>query len=105
MQTMFDAATYTQRRAALMARMQTGLLLFPGNLDSPMNFAGNVYPFWQDRTFLYYFGLNEPGLAAVIDVEAGRSILFGDDATVDDVMWSGRNARCISCPRTGWTWR
>jgi Xaa-Pro aminopeptidase len=89
MQTMFDAATYTQRRAALMARMQRGLLLFPGNLDSPMNYAGNLYPFWQDRTFLYYFGLNEPGLAAVIDVEAGRAILFGDDATVDDVMWTG----------------
>lgn len=86
---MFDAATYADRRTALIARMQTGLLLFPGNLDSPMNYAGNLYPFWQDRTFLYYFGLNEPGLAAVIDVDAGRSILFGDDPTVDDVVWTG----------------
>ena len=26
-----------------------------------MNYADNCYPFRQDSTFLYYFGLDQPG--------------------------------------------
>ncbi|HQJ43285.1 MAG TPA: aminopeptidase P N-terminal domain-containing protein, partial [Candidatus Aminicenantes bacterium] len=75
---MFDAKTYTQRRRLLRKRLGSGLALFLGNEESPMNFADNAYPFRQDSTFLYYFGLDTPGLAAVLDVDGQKEILFGD---------------------------
>lgn len=86
---MFEADVYIQRRRALKKKMQSGLLLFLGNGESPMNYAGNVYPFRQDSSFLYYWGIDTPNLAAVIDLDSGKEILFGDDPTVDDVVWSG----------------
>ncbi|MHC4520996.1 MAG: aminopeptidase P family protein, partial [Planctomycetota bacterium] len=49
-------------------------------------------PFRQDSSFLYFFGLDEPGLAAVIDVDEGAECLFGDDQTVDEVVWTGPQA-------------
>lgn len=86
---MFEPDTYRMRRAALRQRFRDGLLLFLGNGESPMNYAHNTYPFRQDASFLYYFGIDRPDLAGVLDVEAGRSILFGDDASLDDVVWTG----------------
>ena len=58
---MFPPETYSARRAALASRFEGGLLLFPGNGESPMNYADNCYPFRQDSTFLYCFGLDQPG--------------------------------------------
>ena len=69
--------------------MKTGLLLFPGNEESPMNYSANGYRFRQDSTFLYYFGLNEPGLAAVMDLDSDQEILFGNDLDMDDIIWMG----------------
>jgi Xaa-Pro aminopeptidase len=69
--------------------VKSGLLLFLGNEESSMNYAANVYPFRQDSSFLYYWGLDEPGLAAVIDLDSGEEILFGDDLEVEDVVWMG----------------
>ena len=86
---MFDATTYADRRRRLTEAMDDGLLLFLGNELSPMNYPDNPYPFWQDRSFLYYWGLDSPGLAAVIDVESGEEILFGTDPTIDDIVWTG----------------
>jgi Xaa-Pro aminopeptidase len=86
---MFSKETYRQRRADLQARLETGLLLFLGNSESPMNYADNCYPFRQDSSFLYYFGLDQPDLAAVIDVDEGRSIIFGDELTIDHIVWMG----------------
>lgn len=86
---MFDAGTYVRRRAALGASLDGGLVLLPGNGESPMNYEDNAYPFRQDSTFLYYFGLSQPDLVAVIDVDSGDAILFGDDLTVDQVVWTG----------------
>jgi Xaa-Pro dipeptidase len=86
---MFDAKTYTTRRKRLQADIQTGLILFLGNDQSPMNFADNQYPFRQDSSFLYFFGLDYPGLAAVIDVDQDSACVFGDDLTVDDIIWTG----------------
>ena len=54
-----------------------------------MNYKDNVYTFRQDSTFLYYFGLDKPGLAAVIDNENGSDIVFGDNPSMDDVVWTG----------------
>jgi Xaa-Pro aminopeptidase len=65
-----------------------GLFLL-GNEDSPMNYADNCYPFRQDSTFLYYFGLGIPMLATIIDVDNNNEILFGDDVSMDDIIWTG----------------
>jgi Xaa-Pro aminopeptidase len=86
---MFSASTYTRRRQVLKKNMGTGIMLFLGNEESAMNYAANDYRFRQDSTFLYYFGLSEPGLAAVIDFDADEEILFGNDPELDDIIWMG----------------
>jgi len=86
---MFPSEVYTQRRTGLRRQISSGVVLFAGNEPSPMSYADNCYPFRQDSSFLYYFGLDEPALAAVIDVDEGTECLFGDDVTVDDVIWTG----------------
>jgi Xaa-Pro aminopeptidase len=72
-----------------MREIESGLALFLGNEDSPMNYADNTFRFRQDSSFLYYFGLDQPGLAAVIDFEEGTTAIYGDDFTVDDIVWRG----------------
>jgi Xaa-Pro aminopeptidase len=86
---MFSVDVYIERRKRLRSDLQTGVILFLGNEESPMNFADNQYPFRQDSSFLYFFGLDCPGLAAVIDIEQGSECIFGDDLTVDDIVWTG----------------
>ena len=81
--------TYIRRRAKLKKDMGSGMLLFLGNDEVGMNYADNTYRFRQDSTFLYFFGLDFPGLAAVIDVDNDREIVFGNDLTIDDIVWTG----------------
>lgn len=87
---MFQKEVYLQRRAALKSKVNSGILLFMGNEDSPMNYKDNAYHFRQDSTFLYYFGINEPSLGAVIDLDADKTILFGNEMGIDDIVWMGR---------------
>jgi Xaa-Pro aminopeptidase len=86
---MFPRQTYESRRSTLISRFDGGLLLLPGNSESPMNYADNCYPFRQDSSFLYYLGLDQPDLAAVMDVDAGTTVLFGDELTIDHIVWMG----------------
>lgn len=86
---MFGTEVYTARRRRLRRAVSSGVVLLPGNDLSPVNYPDNCHPFRQDSSFLYYFGLDEPALAAVIDVDEGTECLFGDDVTVDDVIWTG----------------
>jgi len=86
---MFSKETYVQRRKALKQSLRTGLLLFFGNDESGINYADNCYTFRQDSTFLYYFGLPFAGLSAVIDIDNDRDIIFGDELTIDDIVWMG----------------
>jgi Xaa-Pro aminopeptidase len=86
---MFKKEIYISRRLALKNKVDGGLLLFLGNNDSPMNYSANSYHFRQDSTFLYFFGLNYQGLAAVIDTDSGSEYIFGDDIDLDDVIWMG----------------
>jgi len=86
---MFPQKTYTERRKVLQDKIGKGLILLFGNDESPMNYTDNIYHFRQDSTFLYYFGIQRPGLAAVIDAETGREIIFGDEYTVEDYVWRG----------------
>ena len=87
---MFDKEVYTARRKTLTSEIDSGIILFLGNEDSPMNYADNTYHFRQDSTFLYYFGISEPALSAVIDVDSDEVILFGNEMGIDDIVWMGR---------------
>ena len=86
---MFAEAIYGERRQHLRGAIESGLILLLGNDLSPMNCAGNPYPFRQDSSFLYFFGLDEPGLAAVIDLEGGTETIFADELTIDHIVWMG----------------
>jgi Xaa-Pro aminopeptidase len=86
---MFETKTYLDRRNRLKKSIDSGLLLFLGNDESPMNYADNPFHFRQDSSFLYFFGLNYAGLAGVIDIDEDREIIFGNDITVEDIVWMG----------------
>jgi Xaa-Pro aminopeptidase len=86
---MFQAATYTERRARLAETVDTGLILLPANGDIGMNCEGNTYPFRQDSTFRYFAGHNRPNLVLTIDADTGESKLYGEDRSLDDVIWMG----------------
>jgi len=86
---MFGPDVYIKRRKRLQTNVQSGLVLFLGNEESPMNYPDNPYPFRQDSSFLYFFGLDFSGLAAVIDIDHGTECIFGNDLTVDDIIWMG----------------
>lgn len=70
-------------------RIGGGLALFPSNNESPMNYPDNTYHYRQDSNFLYFFGLDQPGPAGVIDFDTGEDILFGDDVGIDEIIWMG----------------
>ena len=86
---MFTPDTYRARRSRLKKDIGSGLLLFLGNDEVGITYMANTYPFRQDSTFLYFWGVDQPGLAAVIDIDQDTDILFGDDQTMADVVWSG----------------
>ncbi len=86
---MFDKQTYVNRREQLRKKVESGIILMPGNVDAPMNYPKNPYHFRQDSSFLYFFGLDQQGLAGVMDIDNGRDYLFGDDVTLDDIIWMG----------------
>ena len=86
---MFDTNIYTSRRRILKDKFDSGLILFLGNENSPANYLANTYNFRQDSTFLYYFGIDRPGFAATIDIDNNLETLFGNDFTIDDIVWEG----------------
>jgi len=99
---MFSAKIYKERRQRLRTQVSSGLILLLGNDESPMNYLDNPYPFRQDSSFLYFFGLSYPGLVGVIDVEEGRDIILGTDLTVEDIVWMGKQPSLEEkCARAG----
>ena len=86
---MFAKEIYIRRRSALCGKMGSGLILIPGNMLTPNNYLNNAYYFRQDSSFLYYFGLNTPALVGLIDADSGEVALYGDDFTVEDIIWTG----------------
>lgn len=86
---MFTKETYTNRRKSLKSKIDSGILLFLGTSDAAINYAGNAYKFRQDSTFNYFFGLASPDFAAIIDLDSGEEIIFGNDVTIDDIIWMG----------------
>ncbi len=86
---MFASNVYKERREALRHQIGGGLILLLGNGEASSNYPDNTYHFRQDSSFLYFFGINHPGFAGVIDVESGEDTLFGNDFTMDDIIWMG----------------
>jgi len=86
---MFETSIYADRRRILKEKFDSGLILLLGNSESPSNFPANPYPFRQDSTFLYYFGIDRPGYAGTIDIDNNLETLFGDDSSVDEIVWTG----------------
>ena len=86
---MFDKTTYQGRRKQLKTQLGKGLILLLGNEESSMNYRDNLYPFRQDSSFLYFFGLDKPGLVGVIDIDNDREIIYGRDLTMDEIVWTG----------------
>jgi Xaa-Pro aminopeptidase len=86
---LFSADVYRERRAALQRTCGKGVAIFLGNNESPRNYKDNTFHFRQDSTFLYYFGLPVAGLAAVMDFDSGECTIYGDELTIDDIVWTG----------------
>ena len=90
---MFNSDVYVKRRRALVegmaARDARGIAVFLGNVDAAANYRGNDYKFRQDSNFLYYWGVDEPCFAAVLDIESGEEYLYGNDVDIDDIIWMG----------------
>lgn len=86
---MFDSQVYKARRESLRRQLKGGLILLLGNNEASSNYPANTYNFRQDSSFLYFFGINHPGFAGVIDIDGNEDILFGDDFTMDDIIWMG----------------
>ena len=73
---MFSAKVYSDRRAKLRKELGTGLVFFPGNSDVPFNYPANIYPFRQDSSFLYFFGLDHSDLFGLMDLDDGNDYIF-----------------------------
>ncbi len=86
---MFDAKVYTDRRNRLRDEVNSGIILILGNSDSSFNYPANIYHFRQDSNFLYFFGLDHPDLAGIIDVDENKDYIFGNDVDMDDIIWMG----------------
>ena len=87
---MFDKQTYVNRRARLRSLVNDGIIIIFGNNESPCNYPSNgYYPFRQDSSFLYYFGLNRDGLVGVIDIDNNSETVFGNDIAIEDIVWYG----------------
>ncbi len=90
---MFSKDVYIRRRQTLLAKMkeagQSGLILFVGNAEAPAQYKDNCYKWRQDSSWLYFMGLDEPLMAAILDIDSGSETLFADDVEIDDIIWMG----------------
>ena len=86
---MFSKEVYVQRRDALKKQVGSGILLFLGNDEMGLNYEDNAYRYRQDSSFLYYFGISNASLSAIIDIDEDREIIFGDELSIDMIVWTG----------------
>src|SRR5579872_6676037 len=100
---MFEKSVYQGRRAKLKQELGKGLVLLLGNEESSMNYKDNLYPFRQDSSFLYFFGMDSPGLSAIIDIEQDREVVFGNDLSLDDIVWRSEERRVGKECRSRWS--
>jgi Xaa-Pro aminopeptidase len=78
------AAFHAGRRAALLAKLEEGVVLVRG-LPPPREYV----PYRQDKTFWYLTGIESPDAALVLDVRSKKQILFLPKANRNFEMWNG----------------
>ena len=93
---MFGKEIYVGRRKRLLEEMRAtgndgrrGIAVFLGNVEAPQNYRGNDYKFRQESSFLYFWGIDEPGFGAILDLDSGDEVLYGNDVDIDDIIWMG----------------
>lgn len=93
---MFNKETYVRRRENLLKKMQQtlpqdqrGIALFIGNVEAPAQYKDNCYKWRQDSSWLYFFGIDDPRYAAIIDLDTAETVIFADDVDIDDIIWMG----------------
>ena len=93
---MFSKEVYARRRQTLVAKMadsaaegKRGIALFIGNTEAPAQYKDNCYKFRQDSTWLYFFGIDQPLYAAIIDLDNGNETIFANDVEIGDIIWMG----------------
>ena len=90
---MFTSDVYTRRRRTLLGKMRlsgcSGIILFVGNAEAPAQYKDNAYKWRQDSTWLYYFGLDAPMYAAILDIDSGVETIYADDVEIGDIIWMG----------------
>lgn len=86
---MFAPHTYAERRARLRSMIGNGIIILNGNFDTAINCPNNAMAFRQESSFMYYFGLSVARLVGVIDVDNDRDTLYGNDVTIDEMIWTG----------------
>ncbi len=79
-----------QRREKLALHFSGPSILWSGN-ESPRNFPANKFPFRASSHFLFFVGQSLPN--AAIHLQAGKLILFMDDADENDALWHGSSPR------------
>ena len=93
---MFSKDVYARRRQTLVAKMadsaaegKRGIALFIGNTEAPAQYKDNCYKFRQDSTWLYFFEIDQPLYAAIIDLDNGNETIFANDVEIGDIIWMG----------------
>jgi len=95
MNPLFASHIYQERRNNLCDTFSQGIALFLSNGESPCNYPANTYRYRQDSNFLYFFGLSIPNIVGVVDFERKKSLLFGDDFSIDDIIWMGDQPKLL----------
>lgn len=85
-QALLSADVHRQRRAELLNRVNTPVLLM-GNGTLPRNLPMNQLPFRQDSNFLYFTGCDLPEAAALLTPSG--CTLFVPLPAPDDALWHG----------------
>ena len=82
------ASEYAQRRSALAAKLQDGVLLAIGSQEP----AQDYLTFFQNESFTYLTGYNEPNAALVMVKRGGQvtSMLFVEERDPAAEVWTGK---------------
>ena len=82
---------YSERRSRLrgLLKGEKGIAVFIGNVESAAQYRDNGYKWRQDSNWLYFFGIDEPRFAAIMDLESGVDTVYADDYDIDDIIWTG----------------
>lgn len=87
---MFNKEVYIERRRELRSKLKSGVIILPSGSESPMNYPANTYHYRADSSYLYYFGISQPDFVGVIDIDEDHTCLYGNDVTIDDIIWMGQ---------------